>query len=70
MLAARRRPAERRNPLPKSADKVNPKLVKLFCEGGFRGLQSYGSGILVSADGYILTVNSHILNTQDLGSLG
>src|SRR5579883_127020 len=48
------------------SDKVNPKLVKLFGAGGFRGLQSYGTGILVSPDGYILTINSHILNTQDL----
>jgi S1-C subfamily serine protease len=47
-------------------EKVNPKLVKLFGAGGFRGLASYGSGILVSPDGYILTVNSHILDTQDL----
>jgi serine protease Do len=48
------------------SEKVNPKLVKLFGAGGFRGLQSYGTGILVSPDGYILTINSHILNTQDL----
>ncbi len=47
-------------------DKVNPKLVKLFGAGGFRGLASYGSGVIVSPDGYILTVNSHILDTQDL----
>lgn len=47
-------------------EKVNPKLVKLFGAGGFKGLQSYGSGILVSPDGYILTINSHILDTQDL----
>src|SRR5579875_4003842 len=47
-------------------DKVNPKLVKLFGAGGFRGLQSYGTGIIVSPDGYILTINSHILNAQDL----
>jgi serine protease Do len=50
----------------KVSEKVNPKLVKLFGSGGIRGLASYGSGILVSADGYILTVNSHILDTQDL----
>lgn len=48
------------------ADKVNPKVVKLFGAGGFKGLQSYGTGILVSSDGYILTINSHILDTQDL----
>jgi S1-C subfamily serine protease len=46
--------------------KVNPKLVKLFGAGGFKGLASYGSGVVVSPDGYILTVNSHILDTQDL----
>jgi serine protease Do len=48
------------------SEKVNPKLVKLFGAGGFKGLQSYGSGILVSPDGYILTINSHILDTKDL----
>jgi serine protease Do len=48
------------------AEKVNPKLVKLFGAGGIRGLASYGTGILVSSDGYILTVNSHILLSLDL----
>src|SRR6516225_2429833 len=50
----------------KVSEKVNPKLVKLFGAGGIRGLASYGTGILISADGYILTVNSHIINTADL----
>jgi S1-C subfamily serine protease len=50
----------------KVADKVNPKLVKLFGSGGIRGLASYGTGILVSSDGYILTVHSHVLDTRDL----
>jgi serine protease Do len=48
------------------AEKVNPKLVKLFGSGGIRGLASYGTGILVSPDGYILTVYSHLLDTRDL----
>jgi serine protease Do len=48
------------------AEEVNRKLVKLFGAGGFRGLASYGTGVLISADGYILTVNSHILDTRDL----
>jgi S1-C subfamily serine protease len=63
LLAA---PASAEESFAQICDKVNPKLVKLFGAGGFRGLQSYGTGILVSADGYILTVNSHILNTEDL----
>jgi serine protease Do len=41
-------------------------MVKLFGAGGFKGLPSYGTGILVSPDGFILTVNNHILATTDL----
>ena len=32
----------------------------------FKGLPSYGTGFLVSANGHILTVNNHILTTSDL----
>src|SRR4051794_29325612 len=45
---------------------VNKKMVKLFGIGGFKGLPSYGTGILVSAKGHILTVNNHILNTPGI----
>jgi serine protease Do len=45
---------------------VNKKLVKLFGIGGFKGLPSYGTGILVSRQGHILTVNNHILNTPGI----
>lgn len=48
------------------AAEVNKKVVKLFGAGGFKGLPSYGSGILVSPKGHILTCNNHILTTQDL----
>jgi serine protease Do len=48
-----------------SAD-VNEKMVKLFGSGGFQGLAAYGSGMLVSPDGYVLTVQSHLLETRDL----
>jgi serine protease Do len=52
------------------AEEVNKKLVKLFGAGGFRGLASYGTGVLVSHDGgktiRIVTINSHILDTRDL----
>src|SRR5712691_8158438 len=48
------------------AGQVNKKMVKLFGAGGFKGLPSYGTGILVSPDGFILTVNNHILATTDL----
>jgi serine protease Do len=47
-------------------EKVNQKTVKVFGSGGFAGLVSYGTGALVSPDGYILTVASHMLDTQEL----
>ncbi len=53
-------------PFTPVAQEVNRKMVKLFGAGGFKGLPSYGTGILVSPKGYILTVNNHILNTVDL----
>lgn len=49
-----------------TAREVNPKLVKLFGAGGFKGLPSYGTGVLVSPKGHIVTVNNHILTTADL----
>jgi len=57
---------EAQQPVTKVAREANQKLVKLYGAGGFKGLPSYGTGILVSPDGYILTVNNHILTTQDL----
>jgi serine protease Do len=48
------------------AKDVNKKMVKIFGSGGFRGLVSYGSGVLVSSDGYILTVDRPLLNTPEL----
>ncbi|HKB40796.1 MAG TPA: trypsin-like peptidase domain-containing protein, partial [Gemmataceae bacterium] len=48
------------------AQSINNKMVKLFGSGGFRGLAHYGTGILVSADGYILTVATPMLDTRDL----
>jgi serine protease Do len=50
----------------KISDQVNQKLVKLFGAGGIRGLASYGTGVVVSPDGYVLTAASHILDTPDL----
>jgi serine protease Do len=47
-------------------DRVNQKMVKLFGTGGYRGLNAYGSGVLVSSDGYVLTVASPMLDTPDL----
>src|SRR5262245_22821651 len=47
-------------------EQVNRKMVKLFGAGGFRGANSYGTGVLISADGYVLTASSLMLDTADL----
>src|SRR5216683_2646969 len=47
-------------------EEINRKMVKLFGPGGFQGLNSYGTGILVSPDGYVLTVASPLLDTPEL----
>ncbi len=49
-----------------TAQEVNKRMVKVYGSGGFRGLPAYGSGILISPKGLILTVANHLLDTQDL----
>jgi len=43
---------------------VSPKVVKIFGAGGPKGLYSYGSGFLASPQGHIVTVWSHILDSD------
>lgn len=43
---------------------VLPRVVKIFGAGGIKNLESYGSGFLVSADGHIVTVWSHVLDAD------
>jgi len=45
-------------------DSVQPKIVKIFGAGGIRGLEAYQSGFLISAEGHVLTVWSHVLDTD------
>lgn len=42
------------------------KVVKIYGAGGLRGLEAYQSGLLISADGHVLTVQSYVLDTDDL----
>jgi serine protease Do len=48
------------------ARRVQPKVVKLYGAGGFRGLESYQSGMLISPDGHILTVWSYVLDADEV----
>jgi serine protease Do len=40
--------------------------VKLYGAGGFRGLESYQTGILISAEGHVLTVWSYVLDGDEV----
>lgn len=53
-------------PFGKTIDEVNGKMVKLFGAGGFRGVASYGTGVIVSPQGHILTCASAMLDTFNL----
>jgi serine protease Do len=43
---------------------VQPKVVKIYGAGGFRGMEPYQSGIVVSPTGHVLTALSHVLDTD------
>jgi serine protease Do len=45
-------------------DAIQPKIVKIYGAGGFRGMEPYQSGMLISAEGHILTVWSYVLDTD------
>lgn len=47
-------------------DRVQPNLVKIYGAGGFRGLEAYQSGFLISPEGHVLTVWSYVLDTDGL----
>lgn len=48
------------------AEKTNQKMVKVFGAGGFSRLNNYGTGIIISPEGHILTVASQLLDTSEL----
>ena len=50
--------------LATQVDRVQPKIVKLYGAGGIRNLEAYQTGILISADGHVLTVWSNVLDTD------
>lgn len=54
------------DPFAETVEKANRKLVKVFGAGGFQRLNNYGTGIVISPEGHILTVASQLLDTSDL----
>jgi len=55
--------------LPETIDRTQPKIVKIYGAGGFRGLESYQTGILISPNGHVLTVYSHVLDTASISAV-
>jgi serine protease Do len=45
---------------------VNRKMVKVYGAGGFRSVNAYCTGVMIAPDGYILTVYSPTLDTENL----
>ncbi len=45
-------------------DQAQSKLVKIYGAGGFRGMEGYQSGFLISPEGHILTALSYVLDTD------
>jgi serine protease Do len=45
-------------------DQVQSKIVKIYGAGGFRGMEAYQSGMLISSNGHILTAYSYVLDTD------
>jgi serine protease Do len=46
------------------ANRVQPKIVKIYGAGGFRRLEPYQSGFLISSEGHVLTAWSYVLDTD------
>lgn len=42
------------------------RVVKIYGAGGFRELEAYQTGLLVSPDGHVLTLMSYVLDTDDV----
>ena len=58
--------AEAASPVGSTIDAVQPKIVKIYGAGGFRGMESYQSGMLISPEGHVLTVWSYVLDTDEI----
>jgi S1-C subfamily serine protease len=65
-LAACARLAHADGSLAAIARDVRPKMVKIYGAGGLRGLEAYQSGMLISADGHVLTAWSYVLDSDDV----
>lgn len=54
------------NPLEDPISYAFRRVVKIYGAGGVRNLQGYGTGFLISAEGHIVTVWSHVLDADEV----
>ncbi len=52
--------------LAQTIAQVQPKMVKIYGAGGFRGLEAYQSGFFISPAGHVLTTWSYVLDADPL----
>ena len=50
--------------LARVIDQAQTKIVKIYGAGGFRGMEGYQSGFVISAEGHVLTALSYVLDTD------
>lgn len=65
LVAVSTRPASARS-TSETVDHVLPRIVKIFGAGGLQKLAAYGTGFLVSKEGHIVTVWSHVLDPDEV----
>lgn len=56
--------SDRLSGLNRTIAQTLPKMVKIVGAGGFRGLEAYQSGFLISNEGHILTAWSYVLDSD------
>jgi len=56
--------AARAESLRDVVEDTHPKIVKIYGAGGYRGLEAYQSGFLISRSGHVLTVWSYVLDAD------
>ncbi len=54
----------RTRPLAGVLAELQPKIVKIYGVGGFRGMEAYQSGLLISEQGHVLSAWSYVLDTD------
>ncbi len=52
------------NDYSETINEVQQRVVKIFGAGGLAGLHAYGTGFLITPDGHVATVLSHVLDSD------